>query len=79
MAARSFVLWLHGLGDSGPANEPIKTLFTSPQFRSTKWSFPSAPHAPVTCNCMYIIILSHLFLTIMYAELLVSGVSVIVA
>jgi len=49
--ARSFVLWLHGLGDSGPANEPIKTLFTSPEFRDTKWSFPSAPSAPVTCNC----------------------------
>ncbi|XP_047164170.1 probable carboxylesterase SOBER1-like isoform X2 [Vigna umbellata] len=48
--ARSFVLWLHGLGDSGPANEPIKTLFTSPEFRDTKWSFPSAPSAPVTCN-----------------------------
>ncbi|XP_073138524.1 probable inactive carboxylesterase Os04g0669700 [Henckelia pumila] len=42
--------WLHGLGDSGPANEPIKTLFTSPQFRKTKWSFPSAPSNPVTCN-----------------------------
>ncbi|KAJ6292305.1 hypothetical protein OIU78_024476 [Salix suchowensis] len=49
-AARSFVLWLHGLGDSGPANEPIKTLFTSPEFRTTKWSFPSAPIAPVSCN-----------------------------
>lgn len=49
--ARSFVLWLHGLGDSGPANEPIKTLFTSPEFRLTKWSFPSAPANPVTCNC----------------------------
>ncbi|GAV65189.1 Abhydrolase_2 domain-containing protein [Cephalotus follicularis] len=48
--ARSFVLWLHGLGDSGPANEPIKTLFTSPQFRDAKWSFPSAPSNPVTCN-----------------------------
>lgn len=48
--ARSFVLWLHGLGDSGPANEPIKTLFTSPQFGKTKWSFPSAPSNPVTCN-----------------------------
>ncbi|XP_073126628.1 probable carboxylesterase SOBER1-like [Henckelia pumila] len=48
--ARSFVLWLHGLGDSGPANEPIKTLFTSPQFSKTKWSFPSAPSNPVTCN-----------------------------
>jgi lysophospholipase-2 len=50
MAGRSFILWLHGLGDSGPANEPIKNLFTSPEFRNTKWSFPSAPHAPVTCN-----------------------------
>ncbi|OMO76861.1 Phospholipase/carboxylesterase/thioesterase [Corchorus capsularis] len=50
MAARSFVLWLHGLGDSGPANEPIKTLFRSPEFRNNKWSFPSAPENPVTCN-----------------------------
>ncbi|XP_009614764.1 putative carboxylesterase SOBER1-like [Nicotiana tabacum] len=50
MASRSFILWLHGLGDSGPANEPIKTLFTSPQFKNTKWSFPSAPSNPVTCN-----------------------------
>ncbi|CAK7351577.1 unnamed protein product [Dovyalis caffra] len=49
-AARSFVLWLHGLGDSGPANEPIKTLFTAPEFRTTKWSFPSAPISPVSCN-----------------------------
>ncbi|KAL6332838.1 hypothetical protein AAG906_015104 [Vitis piasezkii] len=48
--ARSFVLWLHGLGDSGPANEPIKTLFTSPEFRNTIWKFPSAPSNPVTCN-----------------------------
>ncbi|KAL6990704.1 lysophospholipase [Sarracenia purpurea var. burkii] len=48
--ARSFILWLHGLGDSGPANEPIKMFFTSPQFRNTVWSFPSAPSQPVTCN-----------------------------
>ncbi|XP_062160382.1 probable carboxylesterase SOBER1-like [Alnus glutinosa] len=48
--ARSFVLWLHGLGDSGPANEPIKALFSSPEFRNTVWSFPSAPSNPVTCN-----------------------------
>ncbi|KAL9452072.1 hypothetical protein AB3S75_007967 [Citrus x aurantiifolia] len=48
--ARNFILWLHGLGDSGPANEPIKTLFTSPVFKLTKWSFPSAPNNPVTCN-----------------------------
>lgn len=48
--SRSFILWLHGLGDSGPANEPIKTLFKSPEFRNTVWSFPSAPSNPVTCN-----------------------------
>ncbi|XP_027331792.1 probable carboxylesterase SOBER1-like isoform X2 [Abrus precatorius] len=52
--APSFILWLHGLGDSGPPNEPIKTFFTSPRFRNTKWSFPSAPSAPVTCNHGYI-------------------------
>lgn len=48
--ARKFILWLHGLGDSGPANEPIRTLFTSPDFKNTFWSFPSAPSVPVTCN-----------------------------
>ncbi|XP_066344822.1 probable carboxylesterase Os04g0669500 [Miscanthus floridulus] len=47
---RSFVLWLHGLGDSGPANEPIRNLFSAPEFRLAKWSFPSAPRAPVSCN-----------------------------
>ncbi|KAF8769215.1 hypothetical protein HU200_006718 [Digitaria exilis] len=47
---RSFVLWLHGLGDSGPANEPIRNLFSAPEFRLTKWSFPSAPRSPVSCN-----------------------------
>nr|CAB3486109.1 unnamed protein product [Digitaria exilis] len=47
---RSFVLWLHGLGDSGPANEPIRNLFSAPEFRLTKSSFPSAPRSPVSCN-----------------------------
>lgn len=51
MARRTFILWLHGLGDSGPANEPIKTVFKSPEFRNTKWLFPSAPSNPVSCNC----------------------------
>ncbi|KAL9273246.1 putative carboxylesterase SOBER1-like [Drosera capensis] len=50
MARRSFILWLHGLGDSGPANEPIKSLFSSHEFNGTKWGFPSAPLSPVTCN-----------------------------
>ena len=54
MAARTFILWLHGLGDSGPANEPIKSLFTSPEFKRTSWSFPSAPNNPVTCNCKFL-------------------------
>ncbi|XP_021852604.1 probable carboxylesterase SOBER1-like [Spinacia oleracea] len=48
--SRSFILWLHGLGDSGPANEPIKNFFSSPEFHSSKWSFPSAPSNPVSCN-----------------------------
>ncbi|CAH8359591.1 unnamed protein product [Eruca vesicaria subsp. sativa] len=45
-----FILWLHGLGDSGPANENIKTVFKSPELRDAKWLFPSAPPNPVTCN-----------------------------
>ncbi|KAG8040037.1 hypothetical protein GUJ93_ZPchr0438g28956 [Zizania palustris] len=48
--SRSFVLWLHGLGDSGPANEPIRTFFSAAEFRLTKWAFPSAPDSPVSCN-----------------------------
>ncbi|KAF8660369.1 hypothetical protein HU200_057951 [Digitaria exilis] len=51
---RSFVLWLHGLGDSGPANEPIRNLFSAPEFRLTKSSFPSAPRSPVSCNHGYV-------------------------
>ena len=50
MRRRSFILWLHGLGDSGPANEPIKTFFSSPELRNTSWAFPSAPSNPVSCN-----------------------------
>ncbi|KAJ0808717.1 putative palmitoyl-protein hydrolase [Helianthus annuus] len=50
MASGSFILWLHGLGDSGPANEPIKSVVTSRQLANTRWSFPSAPVQPVMCN-----------------------------
>ncbi|KAI9074928.1 hypothetical protein K1719_043091 [Acacia pycnantha] len=35
-----------------PIFSPIKTLFTSPEFRNTKWLFPSAPSNPITCNCV---------------------------
>lgn len=48
--ARSFILWLHGLGDSGPANEHVKMVFKSPELSNTRWLFPSAPPNPVTCN-----------------------------
>ncbi|KAG6502262.1 hypothetical protein ZIOFF_042151 [Zingiber officinale] len=51
MAARSFILWLHGLSDSGPVNEPIRTFFSAPEFKLSKWSFPSAPRSSVSCNC----------------------------
>ncbi|KAJ0989827.1 hypothetical protein J5N97_008183 [Dioscorea zingiberensis] len=50
MAVSSFVLWLHGRGDSGPANEHIRTFFSAPEFKNTRWSFPTAPHNPVTCS-----------------------------
>lgn len=63
--ARSFVLWLHGLGDSGPANEPIKTLFSSPEFRNTVWSFPSAPSNPVTCNCKVYTLCIYIYISVM--------------
>ncbi|KFK28801.1 hypothetical protein AALP_AA7G050000, partial [Arabis alpina] len=48
--ARTFILWLHGLGDSGPANEPIKEVFKSSELKNTKWLFPTAPYSPVSCN-----------------------------
>lgn len=48
--AKSVVIWLHGLGGFGSANDSIKTFFSSPEFRNTKWLFPTAPSSPVTCN-----------------------------
>ncbi|XP_022132897.1 carboxylesterase SOBER1-like [Momordica charantia] len=48
IVGRSFIVWLHGLGDSGPPNQPIMNLFTAPEFDHTSWSFPSAPPNPVT-------------------------------
>ncbi|XP_078171104.1 putative carboxylesterase SOBER1-like isoform X1 [Carex rostrata] len=46
----SFILWLHGSGDSGPANESIKEHFTDPVFKTTKWGLPTAPSRPITVN-----------------------------
>jgi hypothetical protein len=45
------VIWLHGLGDSGPANEGLASFFKGPSFAAFKWFFPSAPEQRVTCNC----------------------------
>ena len=47
--ARNLILRLHGLGDSGPNNVPIKNFFFAPEFVNTKWLFPSAPAQRVTC------------------------------
>ncbi|RLM73038.1 hypothetical protein C2845_PM15G24860 [Panicum miliaceum] len=45
-----FVVWLHGLGDCGRANEFIAEHFSAAAFRDTRWAFPTAPTAAVTCN-----------------------------
>uniref|UniRef100_A0A8R7QN99 Phospholipase/carboxylesterase/thioesterase domain-containing protein n=1 Tax=Triticum urartu TaxID=4572 RepID=A0A8R7QN99_TRIUA len=44
--SQRFVLWLHGLGDSGRANEPVAGY----AFAGARWAFPTAPTAAVTCN-----------------------------
>jgi lysophospholipase-2 len=45
-----FVVWLHGLGDCGRANEFIADHFSAAAFSDARWAFPTAPTAPVTCN-----------------------------
>ncbi|KAK1273961.1 hypothetical protein QJS04_geneDACA008068 [Acorus gramineus] len=45
---RGFIIWLHGMGGSGPANEYVKTLFESPELKESKWAFPSAPRRPIS-------------------------------
>ncbi|KAJ0808059.1 putative phospholipase/carboxylesterase/thioesterase, alpha/Beta hydrolase [Helianthus annuus] len=66
MASGSFILWLHGLGDSGPANEPIKSVVTSRQLANTRWSFPSAPVQPVMCNRKYRSLINDLIVKFMF-------------
>jgi len=43
MAKNIIIMWLHGRGDSGPNNMPIRRFFSAPDFASAKWLFPSAP------------------------------------
>lgn len=46
-----FVVWLHGLGDCGRANEGIADHFAAAAaFSDARWAFPTAPTTPVTCN-----------------------------
>uniref|UniRef100_A0A804RQQ7 Phospholipase/carboxylesterase/thioesterase domain-containing protein n=2 Tax=Zea mays TaxID=4577 RepID=A0A804RQQ7_MAIZE len=45
-----FVVWLHGLGDCGRANEFIADHFSAAALSDARWAFPTAPTAPVTCN-----------------------------
>ncbi|CAN6236606.1 unnamed protein product [Urochloa humidicola] len=49
-AGCGFAVWLHGLGDCGSANEFIADHFSAAAFSDTRWAFPTAPTAPVTCN-----------------------------
>nr|CAD1823094.1 unnamed protein product [Ananas comosus var. bracteatus] len=49
MAARSFVLWLHGLGDSGPPTSPSAPSSPSPSSTSPSGPSPPPPR-PVSCN-----------------------------
>lgn len=48
MAKRILILWLHGRGDSGPNNMPIRRFFSAPEFGNAKWLFPTAPSRPIT-------------------------------
>ncbi|KAF8769396.1 hypothetical protein HU200_006591 [Digitaria exilis] len=41
-----FVVWLHGLGDCGSANELIADHFSAAAFSAARWAFPTAPTAP---------------------------------
>ncbi|KAL2641905.1 hypothetical protein R1flu_009492 [Riccia fluitans] len=50
MATSAVVIWLHGLGDSGPANVGLKSFFTAQFMKNVKWLFPSAPVQRVTAN-----------------------------
>ncbi|CAM6081599.1 unnamed protein product [Calypogeia fissa] len=48
--ASAVVIWLHGLGDTGPANERLKTVFTQSFMNGVKWVFPTAPTQRVSAN-----------------------------
>eukprot|EP00418_Pyrodinium_bahamense_P044550 CAMPEP_0179191926 /NCGR_PEP_ID=MMETSP0796-20121207/95336_1 /TAXON_ID=73915 /ORGANISM="Pyrodinium bahamense, Strain pbaha01" /LENGTH=289 /DNA_ID=CAMNT_0020896161 /DNA_START=72 /DNA_END=937 /DNA_ORIENTATION=- len=45
----ALVIWLHGLGDTGKGWADLRTLHAA-SMPWTKWSFPTAPVQPVTCN-----------------------------
>lgn len=48
--ASAVVIWLHGLGDTGPANERLQTVFTQSFMKGVKWVFPTAPTQRVSAN-----------------------------
>eukprot|EP01062_Namystynia_karyoxenos_P033203 TRINITY_DN24418_c0_g1_i1.p2 TRINITY_DN24418_c0_g1~~TRINITY_DN24418_c0_g1_i1.p2 ORF type:complete len:237 (+),score=77.39 TRINITY_DN24418_c0_g1_i1:78-713(+) len=45
----SLVVWLHGLGDTGMGWMDMREEGAE-RLPGTRWLFPNAPHAPVTCN-----------------------------
>eukprot|EP00756_Hemistasia_phaeocysticola_P044210 Hpha_TRINITY_DN17821_c0_g1::TRINITY_DN17821_c0_g1_i1::g.177438::m.177438/K06130/LYPLA2; lysophospholipase II len=49
MPEPAFVVWLHGLGDSGAGWSDLKESCPD-SLRHVRWHFPTAPVQPVTCN-----------------------------
>ncbi len=52
--AKSCVIWLHGLGDSGAGFAPIVPHLALPKDHSIRFIFPHAPEQAVTINGGYI-------------------------
>ncbi len=52
--AKSCVIWLHGLGDSGAGFAPVVPVLGLPSDHSIRFVFPHAPEQAVTINGGYI-------------------------
>lgn len=52
--AKSCVIWLHGLGDSGAGFAPVVPELGLPHTHDIRFVFPHAPEQPVTVNQGYV-------------------------
>lgn len=52
--AKSCVIWLHGLGDSGEGFAPVVPMLGLPENHDIRFIFPHAPEQPVTINQGYV-------------------------